>query len=79
MPSAVEALQPLCRFNVVDMIVEVRCDEESRVWYVTIGNLFHSQTLLATSARAAFMALECVSSDNVKLPPGVHLLGKGRG
>lgn len=77
-PDEVTACAVVCTGNFDGGVWEVREAAEGR-WFLTVGNLFNSQTLLCETARACFDALNVAThfpKRPNRLPPGVRLVEK---
>ena len=72
-PDIVRTAKPLFKTNFGSMVVELR--KEGAKFYVSIGNLFGSQTLFTEDLEMAFKLLEIAKEGKqVGLPEGVTLL-----
>lgn len=71
-PKELEACEVVGTIRLLDDIAEVRVGQDRKTWFVTVGNLFDSQTIRCddTATLVRVLAVASGKARNLKLPPG---------
>lgn len=77
-PDVVEDAEPMCSFTVSQpvgtAVVEIRRVDYQSYRYVTVGNLFGSETFRADDDYAVYALLDAISKGGGTLPSGCEVV-----